>query len=253
MKRFFVFIYGLMGYVFFFAVFLYWIGFMINLWVPKSIDSGQSSSIIQAFIIDLLLISLFGLQHSIMARHSFKNWLGKFIPKSMVRSTFVIISSAILALIFWQWQPISIAIWHIDGEIGRNLIFGLFGFGWVILVLSTYLINHFELFGLQQVYSNLRKKEFREPHFQTPLLYKIIRHPMMAGVIVAIFATPEMTVGHLLFALGMTSYILIGVNFEERDLVRSFGNRYRKYQSEVPKFGPVLGRKDKTGEAIEVQ
>jgi protein-S-isoprenylcysteine O-methyltransferase Ste14 len=251
MKRFFVFLYGLMGYLLFFAVFLYWIGFMINQWVPKSIDSGQSSSILQAFIIDLLLISLFGLQHSIMARRSFKHWLGKFMPKSMIRSTFVIVSSAVLALIFWQWKPISLPVWNIEAQIGRGIMFGLFGLGWGILVLSTYLINHFELFGLQQVYSNLRNKEFREPHFQTPLLYKIVRHPMMVGVIIAIFATPEMTIGHLLFAVGMSTYVLIGVVFEERDLVRSFGNRYRKYQSEVPKLIPVFARKDKKGEPVE--
>lgn len=251
MKRIFVFLYGLMGYLLFFAVFLYWIGFMINLWVPKSIDSGQSSSIIQAVLIDFLLISLFGLQHSIMARRSFKQWLGKLMPKSTIRSTFVIVSSAILALIFWQWQPIPITVWHIESEFGRGITFGLFGLGWGILVLSTYLINHFELFGLQQVYNNLRNKEFREPHFQTPLLYKIVRHPMMVGVVIAIFATPEMTIGHLLFAVGMTMYILIGVVFEERDLVRAFGNRYRKYQSEVPKLIPVFTQKDKNKKAVE--
>ncbi|MEJ2636549.1 MAG: NnrU family protein [Calditrichia bacterium] len=251
MKRSLIFIYGVLGYLFFFGTFLYWIGFVGNFWVPKSVDSGQSASLLGALAVDLGLISLFGLQHSIMARRSFKRWLTGFMPKSMVRSTYVIASSAVLVILFWQWQPLNPAVWNIENPAGQMVMNALFALGWLILLVSTYLINHFELFGLQQVYTQLKNQPFEPPHFQTPLFYRIIRHPMMVGIIIAMWATPFMSAGHILFAWGLTGYILAGVWFEERDLVKSFGRKYQIYQSEVPKIIPRLRRRESPRQPAE--
>ena len=242
MKRILVFAFGLVSYLVFFAVFLYWIGFMDDILVPKGIDSGATGSILLAFIINFLLVTIFGLQHSTMARGKFKKWLTGFVPRAAERSVYVLISSLILILVFWLWQPVEINIWHVENSAFQSVIYALFALGWVILLISTFLINHFELFGLQQIYLNLRNMPMKYPEFQMPLFYRIVRHPMMIGVIIAIWATPNMTLGHLMFSVFMTGYILVGTYFEEQDLVKHFGGKYIMYRNAVPKMVPV-GRK----------
>jgi len=240
MKRALVLIYGTFCYLLFLGVFLYLIGFLGDFIVPKSIDSAGTLPLFQALLINTLLLSLFAIQHSVMARKNFKNWITKVIPKSIERSTFVLATNVVFLLFFWQWQPIQGTVWNIENETVTLLIWGLFGTGWLIVLISTFLINHFELFGLQQVYNNLRQKTFVAPHFQTPLFYKIVRHPMMIGMIIAIWATPYMSPGHLIFAIGSTGYIFVGIYFEERDMLKNFGNRYATYQTQVPKIIPFI-------------
>lgn len=243
MKRVLIFAFGLVSYLIFFAVLLYWIGFMENLFVPKGIDSGLSRSIVIAAFINFLLVAAFGLQHSTMARGKFKEWITGFVPKAAERSMYVLVSSLIFILMFWLWQPIDITIWQVQNEITEYFIYGFFALGWILLLLSTFLINHFELTGLQQIYTYLRKKPMEHPKFQTPLLYRIVRHPMMIGIIVAIWATPHMTAGHLMFSVLMTTYILIGIYFEERDLIKNFGDKYITYRNSVPKIIPIGKKK----------
>jgi methanethiol S-methyltransferase len=243
MKRILVFSFGLVSYLIFFAVFLYWIGFMDNLLVPKGIDSGTTGSIFLAIIINFPLVTIFGLQHSIMARGKFKKWLVRFVPQAAERSVYVLISSLILILLFWLWKPVEINIWHIESSAFQIIIYSLFALGWVILLISTFLINHFELFGLQQIYFNLRNRPMKSPEFQMPLFYRIVRHPMMIGVIIAIWATPDMTLGHMMFSVFMTGYIFIGTYFEEKDLVKHFGGKYIMYRSSVPKMIPIGKKK----------
>lgn len=242
MKRIFVFIFGLISYLIFFAVFLYWIGFMENLVVPKGIDAGISEPVFTALIINFLLVALFGFQHSVMARERFKKWIKGFVPKAAERSIYVLASSLLFILLFWQWRPINITVWSVENVTLQYLIYGLFALGWVLLLISTFLINHFELFGLQQIYMNLRNKPMKYPEFQMPWLYRIVRHPMMIGVIIAVWATPNMTVGHLTFSILMTGYILIGTIYEERDLMKNFGGKYIMYRNSVPKIIP-FGKK----------
>lgn len=243
MKRIFVFAFGLVSYLIFFAAFLYWIGFMENMLVPRGIDGGIQSPVFTAVIINFLLVALFGLQHSIMARGKFKKWMTGFVPKAAERSVYVLVSSLILILMFWQWRPIDITIWQIENSTVQNIIYGFFALGWILLLISTFLINHFELFGLQQIYTNLRKKPMKYPEFQMPLLYRIVRHPMMIGVIIAIWATPHMTAGHLMFSVLMTGYIMIGTYYEEKDLVKNFGAKYVMYRNSVPKIIPAGKKK----------
>jgi len=247
MKKIFVFGFGLVSYLIFFAVFLYWIGFMVNLWVPKGIDDGINSPLLAAIFINFLLVALFGLQHSIMARGKFKKWITRIIPKAAERSVYVLISSLIFILIFWQWRPIDITVWNVENSTATIAIYGLFVLGWILLLISTFLINHFELFGLQQIYTNLRNKPMKYPEFQMPLLYRIVRHPMMIGVIFAVWATPRMTLGHLMFSILMTVYIMIGTYYEEQDLVKNFGAKYIMYRNSVPKMIPV-GKKKRPNE-----
>ncbi len=233
-KRWLVFTYGAVSYAAFFVVFLYLIGFVGNLVVPKSIDSGPASPFMPALLVNALLIVLFAVQHTVMARWGFKKHWIKIIPRPIERSTFVLVTSVLLAVIFWQWRTMPGVVWEVENAMGRSVLQGLFWAGWLILLVSTYLINHFELFGLEQVYRNLRGQEFTPPRFRTPFLYKFVRHPMMTGMIIAFWATPRMTVGHLVFAIGMTAYIIMGTWFEEKDLVHHFRDDYRKYQENVP-------------------
>jgi methanethiol S-methyltransferase len=242
MKKIFVFAFGLVSYLIFFAAFLYWIGFMGNLIVPKGIDSGVSGPVLTAVLINFFLVALFGIQHSTMSRGIFKKWITKFIPIAAERSIYVLVSTLILILLFWQWRPIDIEIWNVESNTFQTVIYGIFALGWVILLISTFLINHFELFGLQQIYTNLRNKPMKYPEFQMPLLYRIVRHPMMIGVILAIWATPYMTAGHLMFSVLMTGYIMVGTYYEERDLVKNFGAKYIMYRNSVPKMIP-MGKK----------
>jgi len=226
-------VYGIVAYVVFLGSFLYAIGFVGNLIVPKSIDSGAAGNPIEAVIVNLLLLGLFAAQHSVMARPAFKRWWTRFVPKSVERSTYVLLASLVLLLLYWQWGPIPGLVWSIDDPLWIAILNGVFWLGWAILLISTLLIDHFELFGLAQVYAAARKRELPPPVFRTPLFYKWVRHPLYLGFLLAFWSTPSMTWGHLLFAAGGTGYILLGIFLEERDLVTLFGDQYRRYRGQV--------------------
>ena len=234
-----MFLYSLGAYGLFLAVFLYLIAFVGNLGVPRSVDVGPAADTATAVAIDLLLIALFGLQHSVMARPAFKRWITRFVPKPVERSTFVLAGSLVLALLFWQWRPLGATVWQAGGGVAI-LLWSLFALGWATVLLSTFLINHFDLFGLRQSWMNLLDRPLVPLVFRTTLLYRVVRHPIMLGFLLAFWFTPHMTVGHLLFAAGMTVYILVGVHFEERDLVRSLGQDYVDYRRRTPAFVPGL-------------
>jgi protein-S-isoprenylcysteine O-methyltransferase Ste14 len=232
------FVYGIVCYVVFFATFLYAVGFIANIIVPKTIDSGEVVPTREALAVNVVLLLIFALQHSIMARKPFKQWLARWISPSVERSTYVLASSLALALLFWLWRPMPTVVWHIDNTLLANTLLALSLVGWAIVLVSTFLIDHFELFGLHQVTNNLTGKAMPEPKFRTPFLYRFVRHPLYFGFILAFWATPTMTVGHLLFAAGTTAYILIGILLEERDLVSVFGEDYRHYQDRVSMLIP---------------
>ena len=231
-------LYGIIAYFVFFFVFLYAIGFVTGLVVPKTIDGGMAGPVAEAIVIDLVLMSIFALQHSIMARQQFKAWWTRFVPKPVERSTYVLLASLALALLFWQWRPIAGSVWQIgEGPIATALTaLGLFG--WLIVLTSTFLINHFELFGLHQIACNLVGRPMPEPHFRTPLYYKIVRHPIYLGFVIAFWATPDMSAGHLLFAAVTTGYVLVGIQLEERDLIALFGDEYQRYRRRVAMLLP---------------
>jgi len=232
------FVYGIVCYVAFFATFVYAIAFVANVIVPKTIDSGEVIPAREAFAVNVVLLLIFALQHSVMARKPFKQWLARWVSPSVERSTYVLASSLALALLFWLWRPMPAVVWHIDNTLLANALLALSLVGWAIVLVSTFLIDHFELFGLHQVASNLTGKAMPEPKFRTPLFYKFVRHPLYFGFILAFWATPTMTIGHLLFAAGTTAYILIGILLEERDLVGAFGEDYRRYQHRVSMLIP---------------
>jgi len=232
-------LYALVSYTLFTVSFLYALGFVGNYVVPKSIDIGIPSKLSEAFIVNLLLMSLFAIQHSVMARPSFKRWSANFLPAACQRSTYVLLSSVILLLLFWLWRPIPTPIWHASG-LAAWLLIAVHWLGWLIAFASTHMIDHFDLFGLRQAFSALRGEEMSGQSFRTPLLYKIVRHPLMLGFLLAFWATPEMTAGHMLFALANTAYILVALQFEERDLVAEFGATYQDYRRRVPMLVPRL-------------
>jgi protein-S-isoprenylcysteine O-methyltransferase Ste14 len=232
------FIYGLVSYLIFFVTFLYAIGFVGNFGVPKSIDSGAPVSLTKAVLIDVLLLGIFALQHSVMARPRFKDWWTEYVPRVIERSTYVLLASLALILLFWQWRPMLGVIWNVENAIGRTVLWVLFALGWTLVLLTTFLINHFELFGLRQVYLDLRGAEHNEIGFRTPFVYKVLRHPLMLGFIISFWSTPTMTLGHLVFAVGTTAYILIAIQIEERDLVLVHGTRYEQYQRQVSMILP---------------
>jgi protein-S-isoprenylcysteine O-methyltransferase Ste14 len=232
------FLYGLASYVVFFVTFLYAIGFVAGLVVPKTIDTGTAGPMAEAFIVNLLLMSVFAIQHSVMARKQFKQWWTQFVPKSVERSTYVLFSSLALILLFWQWRPLPMAVWQIDDPQIAMAVIGLSFVGWLIVLTSTFLINHFELFGLHQVANNLTGRPMPVPRFRTPLYYKFVRHPIYLGFIIAFWAAPTMSVGHLLFAAVTTAYIVVGILLEERDLIELFGDEYRRYKGRVSMLVP---------------
>lgn len=257
MQRILILLFGVIAYLVFLPTFLYLIAFVGNLqataladpipalaWlVPHSIDFGRETGpVAPAVVVNLVLIALFGLQHSVMARSGFKAWLTRVLPKPAERSVYVLIASLVLILMFWQWRPMPAVIWSVESGIGQGVLWALFAAGFGLVLLSTFLIDHFDLFGLRQVWAQFRGREPGSPRFFTPLFYRIVRHPLYLGFLIAFWATPHMTAGHLLFAAGMTAYILVGVRFEERDLVAHLGDDYRRYREQVPKLVPVPGR-----------
>jgi protein-S-isoprenylcysteine O-methyltransferase Ste14 len=238
------FIYGIVAYFIFLGSFLYAIAFVGDFWVPKTINTGpEADNLLQALLINAGLLGLFAVQHSIMARDGFKKWWTKVVPKPVERSTYVLLSSLILILLFWQWRPLPDSIWIVESQFWQFLLIGLFWVGWGIVFLSTFMINHFNLFGLRQVYLHLKDEEITPIKFKEPGLYKYVRHPLMLGFLIAFWATPYMTLGHLVFTIATSGYILVGIWFEERDLIRYHGEMYREYRDRVRMLIPIP-RKD---------
>jgi protein-S-isoprenylcysteine O-methyltransferase Ste14 len=236
------FAYGLVSYAVFFVSFLYAIGFVSDMVVPKTIDAGTIVPNSEALIVNILLMSLFAVQHSVMARKRFKQWWTQFVPKSIERSTYVLLASLSLVLLFWQWRPMPTVIWHIDNPQIALAVTGVSFVGWLIVLTSTFLINHFELFGLHQVANNFAGRPMPTMRFRTPLYYQFVRHPIYLGFIIAFWAASMMTVGHLLFAAVTTAYIFVGILLEERDLVDLFGDEYRRYKEKVSMLVPWRSR-----------
>ncbi len=239
MSRILAFVYGVVSYLIFFVTFLYAIGFVGNLIVPKSIDSGPVVPLTEALLVNAVLLAVFALQHSVMARPGFKKWWTKFVPQPVERSTYVLLASLALILLFWQWRPIPTVVWHVDNAFAAYLLVAIFFLGWATVLVGTSLINHFDLFGLRQVYLYQRGAEYTELGFRTPFLYKIVRHPIMLGFIMAFWATPHMTLGHLVFTIATTAYILIAIQLEERDIVSVHGTAYEDYRKQVSMLLPV--------------
>lgn len=240
LQRILFFIYGLVCYCIFFATFLYAMGFAGNFVVPKSMDTGGTASFVKALIIDALLLGVFAIQHSGMARKGFKEAWTKVIPKPIERSTYVLCTSLALILLFWQWQPLGTTLWDLSGTIAEPILWCLCGLGWLIVLLSTFMINHFELFGLQQVFLNLLGKEPEKLNFQIVGLYNYVRHPIYSGFIIAFWSTPVITLTHLFFSCGILAYIFVGIFLEEKDLIADYGNQYREYKKAVSMLIPKL-------------
>jgi len=232
-------LYGTLAYVLFLCTFVYAIGFVGGIFVPKTVDGGASVPLIEALAVNFLALGIFAFQHSLMARRSFKRWWTQIVPPAIERSTYVLAATLALALLLWQWRPITEpVIWRIEDPAAVDAIWVVFWVGWAVLLLATFLINHFELFGLRQVFGHLLGREIPETEFRTPFLYRYVRHPIYLGFVLAFWAAPVMTAGHLLFASGGTGYILVGIWFEERDLVAQFGERYHRYREQVGMLVP---------------
>ncbi len=239
-------LFALAAYVLFFATFLYLIAFVGDLpWVPVTVDrGGETGPLLLAAIVDLALIALFGLQHSVMARSGFKRAWTRIVPKSLERSVYVVAASLVLILLFAMWRPIPGIVWSVENGPGAAILWALFGLGWLIVLASTFLISHFELFGLAQAWGHARGgAEPAPPVLRTPWFYRHVRHPLYSGFFLAFWATPQMSAGHLLLALGVSIYMLIGIAYEERDLITTFGEDYRAYRARTGMLAPRLGRK----------
>jgi protein-S-isoprenylcysteine O-methyltransferase Ste14 len=240
MKRLAVFTYGVAVYAMFLGVFLYAVGFIGNFLVPKTLDSAPQTSLLEALLINVALLGVFGLQHSVMARPAFKRWLTGWLSPAIERSTYVLFTNLALILMFWGWQPMGGIIWDVQDPAARAALYGLFAFGWLLVLVTTFLINHFDLFGLRQVWLYLLGREYTHLRFVTPGPYKLVRHPLYVGWFFAFWATPTMTAAHLLFAIVTTVYILVAIQLEERDLLDAHGADYANYRSRVPMILPRL-------------
>jgi protein-S-isoprenylcysteine O-methyltransferase Ste14 len=242
MGRFLSLVYGVVAYIAFLVTILYAIGFVTGVLVPKTLDTGAVVPVVEAILVNVLLMSLFAAQHSVMARKSFKQWWTKFVPPAIERSTYVLFASLALMLLFWQWRPMPAMVWQVSDTTLAMALTELSLVGWAVVFVSTFLINHFELFGLQQVALNMRGREAGELRLKSPLLYKVVRHPIYLGFLIAFWATPAMTAGHLLFASVTTVYIFVGIALEERDLIAVFGDEYRRYRERVGMLVPYRRR-----------
>lgn len=230
--------YGALCYLVFFVTFLYAIGFVGDFLTPTSLDRGMAGSAATAWLVDIGLLALFAVQHSGMARHEFKRWLAGWFPKSTERSTYVLVSSLVLALLFWQWRTLPGAVWNAESPWVYWLLYAVFACGWFVVLTSTFVIDHCDLFGLRQVWARARRREYRPPEFKDHFYYRLIRHPLMLGFFIAFWAIPYMSVGHLLFSVATTGYILVALQLEERDLVAFHGEDYQRYREEVPMLCP---------------
>lgn len=245
MKRSLILLYGVACYAVFFATFLYAIGFIGNLWVPKAMDSPRTTSVATAVLIDLALLALFAVQHSVMARPAFKRVWTRIIPESAERSTYTLLSSLALILLFWLWRPIGGVVWNVENETARIVLYAAYAFGWALLLYTTFLLNHFDLFGLRQVWLQFRGRPYTHLPFRTPSVYRVVRHPLYVAWLFTFWATPTMTVTHLVFALMTTAYILVAIQFEERDLVNALPE-YDDYRKRVPMLIPGTGRSSRS-------
>ncbi len=244
MKRHLVFLYGIASYAAFLGTFLYAIGFVGNLVVPRTVDSAAVGPLGIAIAVNLSLLMVFALQHSVMARPTFKRWWTRFVPEPIERSTYVLFSSLSLILLFWQWRPMGGVIWSVENPIAKASLYALFASGWLMVLVTTFVINHFDLFGLRQVWLYWRGKPYTGLKFKTPGPYRLVRHPLYVGWLTAFWATPTMSAAHLLFAIGTTAYILIAIRYEECDLVASLGQSYAEYRRRVPMLIPALRQRE---------
>lgn len=242
MKRLLTIGYGAAAYLMFLAAFLYLVAFVGGIWVPRTVDHGLPAPIGQAVLINVLLVGAFGVQHSVMARPAFKSWWTRVVPPSIERSTYVVLSSAVLVLLYWQWRTMPAVIWDVRLPAARLAVWAVFWLGWAIALAATFMVSHFDLFGLRQVYLAWRGKPYTHIGFHARLLYRLVRHPLMLGFLIAFWAAPTMTAGHALFSLAMTTYILIAIQLEERDLVAVLGDDYHEYRQSVSMLVPVRRR-----------
>ena len=249
LKRIAFFVYGSVSYLIFLGTFLYAIAFIGNFGVPRTLDGAATGPLVVAFAIDVALLTLFAVQHSVMARKWFKDWWTRIVPQQVERSTYVLFSSLALILLFWQWRPLGGVVWSVEDPVGRMVLRGFFAFGWALVLLSTFLINHFDLFGLRQVWLNLLGRPYVTLRFGTPGPYRLVRHPLYVGWLFAFWCTPTMTLAHLLFSIATTAYILIAIQLEERDLVREHGDAYDSYRREVPMLIPFTRRRQNAKQA----